>query len=342
VPAVYNYSFTFSIATFSDGLGVLFLIGSGVWKAIGVIVFAATYNNGPPDPTPYVSISSDGGVTWASNCDMDAPDYISGASKEATNYPSAKDKYIRFQLHANAGADNSTLYESYIYFRNYIRWGVATKNSGFTEADVEALAGSEISNAQARSMAINAGVGQYLVFAFPSTYTSIPSGDDYEDDGGTGFLFNSIACAFKPPETVSITNSAGYVENYKVYASYQANLGSHTLVTSTSNTQINPLYYGKTTKTSGFTEADVEGLANSPITNDNTQVWNSVTTGAGEYMLFAFPKRLGIPTFWVGGFEGGFEAPETVSVTNSNGWAEDYYVWRSTNSNLGPTIVETK
>jgi len=120
------------------------------------------------------------------------------------------------------------------------------------------------------------------------------------------------------------------------------NLGSHTLVTSTSSTTINPLYYGITTKTSGYSEADIEGLATSEITNDNTQIWDAVTTESSEYMLFSFPARLGAVVFWVGGFEGGFEASETVSVTNSNGWTEDYYVWRSTNSNLGATIVETK
>ena len=59
-------------------------------------------------------------------------------------------------------------------------------------------------------------------------------------------------------------------------------------------------------------------------------------------MLFAFPKRLGLVTFWVGGFSGGFESPETVSVTNVNGWSENMYVWRSTNANLGSVVVETK
>jgi hypothetical protein len=82
-------------------------------------------------------------------------------------------------------------------------------------------------------------------------------------------------------------------------------------------------------------------LANSPVTNDNTQVWDAVTAGANDYLLFAFPKRLGTVTFWVGGFEGGFEAAETVSVTNSNGWTEDYYAWRSTNKGLGETVVTT-
>ena len=64
-------------------------------------------------------------------------------------------------------------------------------------------------------------------------------------------------------------------------------------------------------------------------------------------MVFAFPKRLSTggdpdyPLFKVGGFCGGFNCPETVSVTNSNGWTEDYYVWSSENSNLGAQTVTT-
>jgi hypothetical protein len=102
------------------------------------------------------------------------------------------------------------------------------------------------------------------------------------------------------------------------------------------------LYYGITSKTGTFLESDVEGLANSTVSNDNTQSWSSVTAGSGEYLLFAFPTRLGVPVFYVGGFAGGFESPETVSITNVNGYTENYYVWRSTNSNLGSTSVETR
>ncbi|MHA1303625.1 MAG: hypothetical protein ACTSPI_07990 [Candidatus Heimdallarchaeaceae archaeon] len=340
VPAVYNATFEFSIASFTDNESTTQLIGSGTWKGVGALNFNATYNNGPPTSAS-IALSSNGGVSWGSNLVLSDP-YTSASSTESTAYPGSKDQYIRFQLLATKSAESDSQYESAIYFRNYIRWGASTKTSGFTEADVEGLDGSVISNDQTRSVSINSGAGQYLVFAFPSSYTSIPDGSDYETDGGTGFKFNNIACAFSSPETVSITNTAGYTENYKVYASTNANLGNHTLVTSTSNIQINPLYYGKTTKTSGFTEADVEGLEKNEITNDNTQVWDAITTGENEYMLFAFPKRLGTVTFWVGGFEGGFESPETVSVTNVNGWTEDYYVWRSENSNLGETIVETK
>ena len=56
-------------------------------------------------------------------------------------------------------------------------------------------------------------------------------------------------------------------------------------------------------------------------------------------MVYALPTRLGTVTFTVGGFTGGFEAPETLSITNVNGYAENYYVYRSTNKNLGTVSV---
>lgn len=341
VPVAYDWTFAFVIATFSDNEATTQLIGSGVWESAGNIQWDMTYDNGPPTAGDITVSSDDGSYTpWGTNPQVLSSPFATDTSDADTNYPTAKDKYVRFTLDVDKNAENDTATET-VTFRNYIYWGVSTTGSSFSEANVEALANSAISNDQTRSMALTPGASDYLVFAFPSSYTSIPDGDDYEDDSTTGFVYNSIACAFQAPETVSLTNSAGFAENYKVYASYQTNLGSHTLVTTTAASQINPLYYGITSKTDTYLESDVEGLANNSITNDNTQTWNSVTAGAGEYLLFAFPKRLGTVTFWVGGFEGGFENPETVSVTNANGWSEDMYVYRSTNANLGATVVTT-
>jgi hypothetical protein len=339
--------FTFSVASFTDNESTTQLIGSGVWEATSGLTFGATYNNGPP-ATAEITMSTDGGGgVWGTNPLVLTTPFAAINSASPTNYPTSKDKYITFTLDASptdGAADSDT---ETVYFRNLVYWGLDTKASGYTEADIESLAGgsSAISNDQTRSVSLNATSGLYLVFAFPSSYTSLPVGTDYETDGdnGTGFRFNGVTCAVaEDSTTLSITNSAGFTENYKVYVSTVAALGSSTLTTYTSTTELNYLYYGKTTGTSGFSEADIEGLATSTITNDHTQTWSAVTTGSGEYMLFSFPKRLGIPTFWVGGFEGGFESPETVGVTNVCGWTEDYYVWRSTNANLGSTVVETQ
>ena len=100
----------------------------------------------------------------------------------------------------------------------------------------------------------------------------------------------------------------------------------------------NYVYYGVTTKEDTFLEADVEGLADSVISNTKGRTV-VIAPGATEYILYALPVRLGTVVFTVGGFEGGFQAPETVSVTNSAGFTEDYYVYRSTNLNLGSTTL---
>lgn len=97
-------------------------------------------------------------------------------------------------------------------------------------------------------------------------------------------------------------------------------------------------FWGVSTTASGYTEANVEGLANNELSNSRAKTF-TVTAGASEYIIYAYPTRLGTATFTVGGFEGGFESPETVSVTNTAGFTENYYVYRSTNPNLGSTTV---
>jgi hypothetical protein len=86
-------------------------------------------------------------------------------------------------------------------------------------------------------------------------------------------------------------------------------------------------------------ESDVEGLGTSVASNSKGRTFTEVPASS-YYIIYSLPVRLGTVTFWVGGFEGGFLSPETVSVTNVNGYAENYYVYRSTNSGLGSTTVQ--
>ena len=67
-----------------------------------------------------------------------------------------------------------------------------------------------------------------------------------------------------------------------------------------------------------------------------------VNAGAGQYIIYALPVRLGTVEFFVSGFEGGFEPPARQQLTNASGYTEAYYVYRSTNANLGRTIVEVR
>ena len=66
----------------------------------------------------------------------------------------------------------------------------------------------------------------------------------------------------------------------------------------------------------------------------------TVTAGAGQYIWFAYPARLGAATFKVGGFEGGFTLVDgSFSHTNASGYTEAYRVYRSDNAGLGATTV---
>jgi len=324
--------YTFSTTSFDDGISGTQLIGSGSdWKAIDAITFSAVYVAGPPGTSATIQKAVNSG-TYTDMNSMDAAAFTSGNNDTAVAYPSAKDQYIRFRLKVVHDGVTTYTSASSLYFRNKVFYGASTSTS-LDEAGVEGLS-SVTTSSYTTNRSINATSNKYLYIAFPATYT------DIHDDG---FIFGGITCPFEAKETVNITNSAGYAENYDVYRSTNHTLGNSTLQLSTSDTSINKLYYGVTTVTSGIDMTDF--VSSSSITsNDHTRTWPSITGGSGQYFLLAWPTRCesgGAPTFSVGGFDGGFEAAQTANFTNANGFTEEYKFYRSTNSNLGAQIVAT-
>lgn len=63
-------------------------------------------------------------------------------------------------------------------------------------------------------------------------------------------------------------------------------------------------------------------------------------TNQDMYIWYAYPLRYGKATPFMDTYEGGFEEPYAIDVTNSKGYKEQYYVYRSTNKNLGRTIIK--
>ena len=106
---------------------------------------------------------------------------------------------------------------------------------------------------------------------------------------------------------------------------------------STTITFCNGIYYGVGSVESGFNSEFVTSLSKRLQSN---KAYDFTVTPKSQYIYYAVPTRLGAVTFKVGGFEGGFESPETVSVTNSSNYTESYYVYRSTNKMSGSTSVD--
>lgn len=152
---------------------------------------------------------------------------------------------------------------------------------------------------------------------------------------GTGLLMDNAGLG----PTVS-TQAVSYpsVAGTRIFT-LSARKGAETDTDTITHTFVNRVWYGLTTNTSGYTEAIIEGLATSTLSNNKARTIN-VTPGAGQYIAYAYPSRLGTATFSVGGFAGGFQSPETVSVLNGFGFTEDFYFYRSTNANLGATEVD--
>ena len=97
----------------------------------------------------------------------------------------------------------------------------------------------------------------------------------------------------------------------------------------------NQIYYGAADDLTNVTNL-------SRVLSDNPERTITVNAGAGKYIIYAIPARLGDVAFFVGGFEGGFEDAVEQVLTNASGYQEAYKVYRSTNAGLGETTIEVR
>lgn len=101
----------------------------------------------------------------------------------------------------------------------------------------------------------------------------------------------------------------------------------------------NGIYYGKSSSTT-YNATLISSLTKT--LSDSKARTITVNAGTGEYIYYCLPTRLGVPSFNVGGFDGGFTKVATINFTNSDSYAEDYDIYKSTNANLGNSTVVVK
>lgn len=97
----------------------------------------------------------------------------------------------------------------------------------------------------------------------------------------------------------------------------------------------NGVYYG----TSGET---VEISSLTKTLRADRYVTFTVNVADSKFVYFAIPTRYGKPSFFVGGFEGGFTKVKTENYTNPSGYTENYDIYRSVQDGLGSTTVTIK
>ena len=103
-----------------------------------------------------------------------------------------------------------------------------------------------------------------------------------------------------------------------------------------------PLYYGKLTldSTSSLDASILNKDILTKVLAETKEITFTVTPGVSEYIIFASPVDYGECSFKVGGFDGGFVKAATVSKTNDYNVSAEYYIYKSSNTNLGTTTVQ--
>lgn len=97
------------------------------------------------------------------------------------------------------------------------------------------------------------------------------------------------------------------------------------------------IYYGVAAP--GQTSASfIQSLSNNPLSDTKT-VQFTAAAGPGQAIYFAYRAAYGLADFWADGWEGGFNLVATVPITNVNGFTENYYLYQSSQTNLGLTTV---
>lgn len=116
-------------------------------------------------------------------------------------------------------SDGTTTHQTSIQFLNGKYYGVSNVNSAdaINDAFVKGLTKNLVTG-RTGSFTVNAAAGQYIYFAIPSFF-GVPVFNVGGFDGG----FNKI-------KTFNFTNASGHAENYDVYKSTNAGLGSTTVV----------------------------------------------------------------------------------------------------------------
>lgn len=168
--------------------------------------------------------------------------------------------------------------------------------------------------------------------SFTATYNDTVDSAVLTDNYGTA------SATLNSPFT-SFSSTGSFVKNtpgQSVTFTLTAISSGYTATKTTNITWYNYRFYG-VSASGAATESFIESLT-AELSNSKSKTL-SVTAGIGQKIYYAYPTRLGTATFTVGGFEGGFNLLDTISVTNSSEYTENYYLYESTNANLGATTV---
>ncbi len=165
---------------------------------------------------------TDTDVSWTLNKEPKTQKIKFSSEAEETLENSARSKsYTGKSVTSNAiikltvtdERDASVSRQVTIQFQPKVYYGVSDDPNALDSPAINALTGV-LASSKARTFSANAGEGEYIVYIIPSSFGT-PTFNVGGFDGG-----------FKKTKTIEHTNASGYSQNYDVWQSVNAGLGS--------------------------------------------------------------------------------------------------------------------
>ena len=316
-------TFTPSISGFTvDGASSLtHEWGDGSTANDTVPAFAMTYVGSPSAASVTLTVSPDPGYPLT----ITTP-FLSGTGA-AYFRSSTRDAARTFRVTATVAGTAGLTRDVIVTYRAPNYAGVSTQTAGLTSAQVVALTHFLDINPFATYSSIPAtGAGDYVWFAFVDNDATL--------DVNLFFAIGGERAKFSLKNNpVSVTSTYLKVANYETYRSEIAQLGTVTVVVQNTRPPTRR-YVGKAATTGPLTEATIEALQLSDLTESPNGTFASITgLATGQSVWFCVSNaNIAAPTHYglspgngsTGYQEASFTAAALVNVTNVYGYAEDY------------------
>lgn len=188
-----------------------------------------------------------------------------------------------------------------------------------------------------------AEIGQVIMNPiFSATYSNIPTSGTIQDNKG-GPLQNIFTAPTPsiPPNIIAYNQS--YISHlytnppFSVVFTLSSSDGADSSITTASITWVQNVYFGVGVA-GGSDQNFIKSL--NAILSDTKVISFTTNSDVGQYIYFAYRSAYGAADFWAYGWEGGFNlVSNSISLTNSQGFTENYTLYKSNSSNLGTTTV---
>lgn len=149
----------------------------------------------------------------------------------------------------------------------------------------------------------------------------------------------SISGSFEPEDGLNLHLGSPGTRKWKILAKHEKDDLYQEKTTTV--TFANRIWYGAAEEPEAYDGAFVKSLSKNLLQNSKPASI-TVNAGAGKYIWYCQPERLGSATFTFGANEGGVSYITGVSVENDSGYTERYSIYRSDNPGLGNTTLGVK